>query len=269
MVVLVVALVAGCGDGAAQPDAAVTVDAAAADAPGGDAAPGDARVLDAATVDAAPLMVPCTQLLQSFGTAVPLQQATATLAQTHTNGPYLPAHTIDGLDNTGWAISPATTAVMCPGQTLAVETVTSTPSFPGGTRLLVALQHRFAAEHGLGRFRVSVTTADRSQFADGVDGTTTPGNVGAAGLWTVLTPRRMCSTNDATMTQLPDGSIRVQDLDTATMDYYLELDTSLAGITGLRLETLNDPALPQNGPGLQNVNGNFVLSELQVRVGSQ
>ncbi|MCC6993027.1 MAG: hypothetical protein IT370_00220 [Deltaproteobacteria bacterium] len=223
----------------------------------------------AAMVDAGPQVVPCSDLRETFGSPVMLQQATATLAQTFDNGPYLPANAIDGSDSTGWAISPTVGSTTTPAQTAAFETVTDTASFGTGTRLVIVLAQRFANEHGLGRFRLSVTTADRSQFADGVSGVSTPGNIGPDNIWTVLTPRRMCSTNSAMMTLLGDRSVLVQDLDTNVMDYTIEADTSLSAITGVRLETLNDASLPRGGPGLQNTNGNFVLSELRVRVGAQ
>jgi len=45
--------------------------------------------------------------------------------------------------------------------------------------------------------------------------------------------------------------------------YQISYDTSLVGITGVRLEVLEDPSLPTNGPGLAS-NGNFVLTELSL-----
>ncbi len=35
-------------------------------------------------------------------------------------------------------------------------------------------------------------------------------------------------------------------------------------ITGVRLEVLQDPSLPYNGPGLELGNGNFILSEFKL-----
>ena len=42
------------------------------------------------------------------------------------------------------------------------------------------------------------------------------------------------------------------------------MPTSLSPITGIRLEVLEDPSLPFNGPGRQPTNGNFVLTELML-----
>lgn len=124
------------------------------------------------------------------------------------------------------------------------------------------------AASDLGKFRLSVTTSNRSTFADGNEGTTTPGNVGASGIWTVLQPRRQCATSGATMTIGGDSSILVQDLNSTDALYVVEADTTLVGITGVRLEVLEDGVLPQTGPGLQNSNGNFVLADFTVRAGT-
>jgi hypothetical protein len=48
------------------------------------------------------------------------------------------------------------------------------------------------------------------------------------------------------------------------MAYTVIAETSLTGITGVRLEALEDASLPMGGPGMQTINGNFVLSELEV-----
>ena len=48
------------------------------------------------------------------------------------------------------------------------------------------------------------------------------------------------------------------------MVYTVIAETSLTGITGVRLEAIEDASLPMDGPGMQATNGNFVLSELEV-----
>jgi hypothetical protein len=35
-------------------------------------------------------------------------------------------------------------------------------------------------------------------------------------------------------------------------------------VTGIRLEVLEDPSLPLDGPGYHSTNGNFLLTELEV-----
>ncbi len=44
--------------------------------------------------------------------------------------------------------------------------------------------------------------------------------------------------------------------------YTVTTSTTLNGITGIRLEMLQDASLPFNGPGRQPTNGNFVLTHL-------
>src|SRR5690606_1087435 len=50
----------------------------------------------------------------------------------------------------------------------------------------------------------------------------------------------------------------------ATDSYIIKASTWISGITGFRLEAIQDPSLPVNGPGLSNGNGNFVVSEFTV-----
>jgi WD40 repeat protein/tetratricopeptide (TPR) repeat protein len=61
--------------------------------------------------------------------------------------------------------------------------------------------------------------------------------------------------DDSVLVLQPDGN------DT----FNLEFDTTLKGITGLRLEAMADPRLPGGGPGT-NLDGNFVLSQISLRV---
>ena len=46
--------------------------------------------------------------------------------------------------------------------------------------------------------------------------------------------------------------------------YTVTASTLLTGITGIRLDVLQNPSLPFDGPGRQPTNGNFVLSEFTV-----
>ena len=211
----------------------------------------------------AAMLVPCSAMDFNFGAAVALQQPTATFSQS-SFGPFTVSRSVDGMvsDGYGWASDQQLTR----SQTAAFETVSDTTQ-QNGTRLLFLLQHTFSVEHALGKFRIAVTTAARTAFADGNEGLTVPGEVGAPGIWQVLTPRRLCATNSATLRVLGDGSILANDLNSAMVVYAFEADTPLNGITGVRLEALQDNSLPFNGPGLQNSNGNFVLSEFSVRVG--
>jgi len=67
-----------------------------------------------------------------------------------------------------------------------------------------------------------------------------------------------------TLTIQGDGSILASGTSPATDVYTVTAFTSLTGITGIRLEVLENASLPGSGPGRQPLNGNFVLSEFQV-----
>jgi hypothetical protein len=82
-------------------------------------------------------------------------------------------------------------------------------------------------------------------------------------------PRRYCITTNGPITVLSDESLLVGDTNATVVDYVIEADTNLTGITGVRIEVLTHSSLPFNGPGLSNSNGNFVLSEFLVRLGDQ
>ncbi len=85
---------------------------------------------------------------------------------------------------------------------------------------------------------------------------------GATG-WTILRPDVMTSAAGATLTRRDDGSILAGGRNPGVDTYTVEARTTLAGITGLRLEPLTDPSLPNLGPG-RNGNGNFVLDGIRV-----
>jgi len=194
-----------------------------------------------------------------------LQMPTATFSQPGFGG-FGIAEAIDGetppynMQN-GWGIDPQEV-----DQTAAFETVQDTPNYANGTRLTFTLVHDFLTEHALGCFRLSVTTADRADFADGNEGLVDgdPGDVGDDSIWTVLTPGDYSASTGALMALRPDNAVLVQDLDSTEVTYTIVADTALTGITGIRLEALEDPSLPQGGPGLQNANGNFALVEFTV-----
>ena len=211
-----------------------------------------------------PQIVPCAAIDPAFGTPVSLTSPTATFSQT-SYGPFTIEKAIDGfLSNFGWAVDPQ---VSC-AQTAAFATTADTIAQPTGTRLLFALNHTLYSDHALCRFRLSVTTASRTQFADGNRGAISPGNVGADALWTVLRPRRLCASNTPPLTVLNDDSILAGDINSTDVRYLVEADTALSGITGVRLEAMTDTSLPFSGPGCNSTNGNFVLVEFTVRTGS-
>jgi PEP-CTERM motif len=116
--------------------------------------------------------------------------------------------------------------------------------------------------HLLGRFRFSVTTDDRSTFADGLSFN---GDVTAN--WTVLTNPTVLGPSGMTFSTLSDSSVLAGGINPGTGIYNVSYVNNLSGITGIRLEALEDPSLPMGtGPGLYPRNANFVLTEVQVNV---
>ena len=83
--------------------------------------------------------------------------------------------------------------------------------------------------------------------------------------WTVLNPISFVSVGGATLTRQPDLSVVASGEKPERDTYTVVAHTDLKGITAFRLEVLPDSSLPKNGPG-RNENGNFHLSEFQVRV---
>jgi len=80
--------------------------------------------------------------------------------------------------------------------------------------------------------------------------------------WFPIVPVETKSTNGDKIRVLEDRSIMVSGKAEKGI-YELTFDTSLANITGLRLEALTIDSLPGKGPGLA-ANGNFVLTEFEV-----
>jgi hypothetical protein len=207
----------------------------------------------------------CTPLLLP-GEPVQLQNATATFSQTNP-GHYSVANTIDGIkdDTQGWAISPAPGSTTIGPQTAVFEAAADV-GFTNGTRLTFTLSqlhtttmYGFDAAHNLGRFRLSATTDSRSDFADSLE---TGGDVSAN--WTVLDPFSFISVRGTTLMELADHSILAGGPNPSTDIYIVSCIVTNTGITGFRLEALEDPSLPQGGPGRRPENGNFVLTEFEV-----
>jgi hypothetical protein len=185
-----------------------------------------------------------------------LQNATATFSQVD----FTVGKAIDGTtaDDRGWAIDHGTGTAQT-----AVFEAQSDAGFEGGSMLTfgVASLHIGTPNHNLGRFRLSLTTDDRSTFADGLE---SGGDVTAN--WTVLHLASFSSANGQTLTEQPDFSLLASGTNPSTDTLTLTAATSLTGITGIRLEMLPDLSLPSNGPGRAGSNGNFVLSEFTVGI---
>jgi WD40 repeat protein/mono/diheme cytochrome c family protein len=83
--------------------------------------------------------------------------------------------------------------------------------------------------------------------------------------WLPLEPTRLAATSGAKLTRLADRSIRAEG-NAGKGTYTMTVQTSLRGITGIRLETLPVEGLPGGGPGLAP-NGNFVVTGFEVKAG--
>lgn len=83
--------------------------------------------------------------------------------------------------------------------------------------------------------------------------------------WNVLRPQSAVALGDTQLTVNDDGSVLAGGPNPATESYTLTFDSLPAGTTAFRIDVLPHDSLPKRGPGRAG-NGNFVLSELQVRI---
>ena len=116
--------------------------------------------------------------------------------------------------------------------------------------------------------RPTASTTRLAKYSTSRACTQNPSGVGSTAstrtpVWTVLEPSDLKTNSGAVLTKQPDGSILVSGPNTTPVNYTIKVNTTLTGITGLRLEVLNDPSLPAKGPG-RAANGNFVLNEFSV-----
>ena len=78
--------------------------------------------------------------------------------------------------------------------------------------------------------------------------------------WHRLKPDVFLSSDNAVLSIVDDGSILVTGTKPETDTYTITGSPGVLRLTGMRLDVLPDPRLPQNGPG-RPANGNFHLSE--------
>ncbi len=191
----------------------------------------------------------------ALAATVTFQNGTATCSQNDGSGNFAVDEAIDGVINNsdGWAI-------FCGAFPVAQTAVFETASDVTAQNLLIfQLSQMFFNPHTIGKFRISATTAPRADFADGLNDA---GDLGMPAIWTVLDPTSVNSTGTTILTEQGDNSILASGPDSGTATYTVIVPNSLSPITGIRLEVLEDPSLPFNGPGRQSTNGNFVLTEL-------
>jgi hypothetical protein len=200
-------------------------------------------------------------LISARAESVPiqLQNGTATFSQLINGGPFTPDQAVDGNfgDGNGWAVGTSQAFGGATAQTAVWETV---PDLAAGSLSISMHFVHFNPEHLLGRFRFSVTTDDRTTFADGLH---TNGDVDAN--WIILTNPVVSGPAGMTFTSLADDSILAGGVIASQGIYSVTYSTVINNITGLRLEAIEDPSLPGgNGPGLHTANGNFALAEMTV-----
>lgn len=83
--------------------------------------------------------------------------------------------------------------------------------------------------------------------------------------WSVLRPLAFRSVGGAELDVLDDGSILASGDDPEADTYEIEALSSAGEITGIRLEVLEHPSLPQGGPG-RDEEGNFFLSDFELEI---
>ncbi|MCC7494302.1 MAG: hypothetical protein IT204_18235 [Fimbriimonadaceae bacterium] len=197
------------------------------------------------------------------GTPVALANATAD----HSQPDYEVAGLLDDDPRSGWgAWDPALREPVA--QTAVVETVESV-GLPGRpTTLVFVIEQAYRPPDGLslGRFRLAATTAPRETFADGRP------NGGALGdQWQVLRPTVCHSQRGTPLLVQADGSVLAAFGPAGPDVYSIVCETALGGITGFRLEALEDDRLPTGpqrrtagGPGRSAGEGNFTVTALRV-----
>jgi hypothetical protein len=196
----------------------------------------------------------------SYAQVIQLQNATATFSQTLFGGaPWNASEMINGIESglDGWAI--AQPGQITSPEVAAFETVTNLDA----DAMRVTIRQNGGTQHLVGRFRISVTADDRALFCDGAQ---SGGDVTAN--WTVVAPCVVSLPTGMDAEILTDGSVLTTGGTPNTGTYTVGLVLPFAGITGLRLEVLDDPSLPTGGPGRQPANGNFILSEFIVTLSS-
>ena len=87
----------------------------------------------------------------------------------------------------------------------------------------------------------------------------------ASAKWQVIQPSAYASAKGATLKPLADHSLLAVGENPNADTYTLKAQTDLVGIQGVRIEVLNDPSLPQGGPG-RDPDGNFFLSSFDVEI---
>ena len=81
--------------------------------------------------------------------------------------------------------------------------------------------------------------------------------------WVPLAPQGLEATNGVSLQRLPDNSVLASGPNPSLTSYTLTAQTSLQGITAVRLEALPDPSLPRGGPG-RDAYGHFRITGIEI-----
>jgi len=194
-------------------------------------------------------------LSQALDADLALQRATADRSSTNVEISEL----VDGITtHGGWAAFssgtlPSTAVVE------ARDTITATTS----TEFTFELSHPLGGQKALGRFRISATTDERANFADGLS---SGGDVTAN--WTIMQMVSATGSPGETFQVLGDGSILAGGTMPSSTVYTIRARGISGNVTGFRLEALEDPSLPDNGPG-RGTGGDWQLAEFAVSLGGE
>ncbi len=215
---------------------------------------------------------------ENAGDRLRLTTPTATFSQT-AHGGYSVAKAVDDSPTSSWAIArtgqSGTEAARSETAVFHIAQLPARSPDAQGWELCFVLDSGTTTHPDavLGRFRLSVTDADPSEFADGKS---EGGRLGEEAIWTILAPTAWSVAAEgflpgdyqrqprAHLERLDDGSLLVRGEFMGCARYTVTARTSLARITGIRLEVLEHPSLPHAGPGRSRQHGNMVLSQLSV-----
>lgn len=139
-----------------------------------------------------------------------------------------------------------------PGPGMLVPTVEQAAELAARKSAAAALQAQFDATPD------ALVIAQREWEQQGRD------DLAAHAQWTALHPRSATSEKGVAVAIQPDNSVFVgANPDGGADTLTLSIQTTLAGITGVRIDLLPDQRLPAQGPGRAG-NGNVVLSEISI-----
>lgn len=183
----------------------------------------------------------------------------------------------DQKPDTGWAIAGQGTWNINRRATFRLD---GQVGFAEGTRFTIRLVQHYGGQHLIGRVRFGfgVEKPDprpvETRRQERVEQQFTQWqlrSVDQTRAWVPLRPTSATSSVPVLAVQ-PDDSVFVSSDQTKSDTYDLAFDSSLKGITAMRLEVLPDERLPRGGPGrvyFEGPLGDFYLSTFAVRAGGK